>query len=62
MFGKSTITEGKVEGDNLSFVIVVKFQDNEMKVAYKGKVVSKDQIKLTAEIGDRTIEWDAKRM
>jgi len=38
IFGKSTILEGKVDGDNLSFTIVVKFQDNEMKLNCKGKV------------------------
>jgi hypothetical protein len=64
LFGKSTITEGKVEGDNLSFIIVVKFQDNEMKLNYKGKVVSKDEIKFTVEGagGGQTIEWVAKRI
>jgi hypothetical protein len=62
LFGKSSITEGKVDGDNLSFVIVLKVQDNEMKVNYKGKVMSKDEIKFTAEVGDNTIEWTAKRM
>ena len=64
LFGKSTITEGKIEEDNLSFVIVVKFQDNEMKLNYKGKVVNKDEIKFTVEGvgGGRTIEWVAKRI
>jgi hypothetical protein len=59
--GKSDIMDGKVDGDNLSFMLNVKIQDNEMKVNYKGKVVSKDEIKFTAEVGDRTIEWLAKR-
>ncbi len=61
--GKSTIEDGKVEGDSLSFTITVKFQDNEMKVNYKGKV-SGDEIKLTAELpgGDQTIEWRGKKV
>ena len=59
--GKSTIRDGKIEGDNLSFNITVKIQDNEMDVAYKGKVVSKDEIKFTAETGQGQIEWVAKR-
>ena len=61
MFGKSTITDGKIDGDNLSFIIKVKIQDNEMDLTYKGKVISKDEIKFTVEAGDRTIEWVAKR-
>jgi hypothetical protein len=32
MFGESTIQDGKVEGDNLTFWINVKLQDNETKV------------------------------
>ena len=62
-FGKSTITDGKVDGDNLSFTIVVKFQDNEMKLNYKGKV-SGNEIKFTVEsaAGGNVIEWLAKKV
>ena len=60
--GKSTIREGKIDGDNLSFVITVKIQDNEMELKYKGKVLSKDEIKFTAEgFQGQAIEWLAKR-
>jgi hypothetical protein len=63
MFGKSTISDGKVDGDNLSFTITVKFQDNEMKLNYKGKVSGKE-IKFTVEspMGGQTIEWLAKKV
>jgi hypothetical protein len=63
MLGKSTIENGKIDGDNLSFTLTVKFQDNEMKVNYKGKVTGKE-IKLSAEIADmgQTIEWLAKKV
>ena len=59
--GKSQILEGKVNGDQITFKINVNFGGNEMQVAYKGKVVSKDEMKLTAEVGENTIEWAAKR-
>ena len=61
--GKSTIREGKVDGDNLTFLITIKIQDNEMELKYKGKVISKDEIKFTADgfQGGQTIEWLAKR-
>src|SRR5712691_592815 len=50
MMGKSTIMDGKVDGDNLSFNITVKFQDNEVKLTYKGKVgASGNEITLTSE-------------
>ncbi len=63
MFGKSTITDGKIDGDNLSFTITVKFQDNEMKLNYKGKV-NGNEIKFTVENpdGGQVIEWVAKKV
>jgi len=61
-FGKSSIADGKIEGDNISFTITVKFQDNEMKLNYKGKVEGKE-LKLTVEspMGGQTINWIAKK-
>ena len=61
IFGKSTITEGKIDGDNLSFVITVKFQDNERKLQYKGKVINANEIKFTVDANGNTIEWLAKK-
>jgi len=64
MVGKSTITDGKVDGDNVSFTITVKFQDNELKLNYKGKIAG-SEIKLTSQMaggGDfPPIEWTAKK-
>jgi hypothetical protein len=59
--GKSVITDGKIDGDNLSFSINVKLQDNELKLNYKGKV-SGNEIKFTVEAGDQTLEYVAKRV
>jgi len=63
MMGKSTLVDGKVEGDNVSFTITVKFQDNEMKLNYKGKIVGGNEIKFTVEspAGGNAIQWDAKK-
>ena len=46
--GESAISEGKVNGDEISFVVVRKMGDNEMKTMWKGKVAG-DEIKLTRE-------------
>ena len=62
MMGKSVVENGKVDGDNLSFSIMIKFQDNEMKVDYKGKVVDGKQIKLTAETPNGAIEYNVKKV
>jgi hypothetical protein len=62
-FGKSTLENGKIEGDDLSFTITVNFGGNEGKASYKGKV-SGDTIKFTVEVQglDQTIEYTAKRV
>ena len=46
--GETAISEGKIEGDELSFVIIRSFGENEAKILYKGKV-SGDEIKFTRE-------------
>jgi hypothetical protein len=46
--GESQISEGKVNGDEISFVIVRKMGDQEMKMQWKGKVAG-DQITFTRE-------------
>jgi hypothetical protein len=63
LLGKSTITDGKIDGDNLSFTITAKYQDNEMKLNYKGKV-NGNEINFTVEIPgtDQTIVYNAKRV
>lgn len=59
---ETAISEGKVEGDKLSFVVVSNFNGNEFKLNYKGQVTGSD-MKLTVEIAgrDRTFEMTAKK-
>ena len=47
------ITDGKVEGDTLTFSITAKFQDNEMKLTYKGKITG-DTIKLSGAVEEES--------
>jgi hypothetical protein len=56
------ISEGKVDGENVAFVVKGNFNGNDVQVNYKGKV-SGDEMKLTVEIAgiDRTLEMTAKR-
>ena len=66
MLGKSVITDGKIDGDTISFTISAKMQDNDVKMSYKGKVTG-DTIKLSVEFagfgggGGQTIEWTLKK-
>ncbi len=59
--GKSTITEGKVTGNDLTFTIVVEIQGEKLNVTYKG-TVSGGKIKLTSEAAGNTFEWTGQRM
>jgi hypothetical protein len=63
MFGKSAINDGKVEGDTVTFTINIKFQDNEMKINYKGKI-SGDTINFHVEAADGgfSLDYVAKRV
>ena len=58
--GKSAITDGKVEGDTLSFSITANFQGEERKLTYKGKITG-DTIKLSSDFGGGQIEWTLKK-
>jgi autotransporter translocation and assembly factor TamB len=50
--GDSPIAEGKVDGDNISFVQNLDFGGNSIKITYKG-VVKGDTIEFTREVEGR---------
>lgn len=60
--GEVALTEGKIAKDEVSFVEPLKFQDQELRIEYKGKIVG-DELKLHRKIGDFA-EYDivAKRV
>jgi hypothetical protein len=60
--GEVQISDGRVDGDNISFSEVLEFNGNQVKLLFKGKV-SGDEIKFTRERegGNRTQEFTAKR-
>ena len=62
--GKSTITDGKVEGDTVTFNIVANFQGSEVKLTYKGKIAG-DEITFDVEFPTSDaprIKYVAKRL
>jgi hypothetical protein len=60
--GDSDISEGKIDGDNISFVQIMKFNDNEIRFVYKGAIAG-DEIKMTRQAGDRpAVDVVAKRV
>jgi len=58
--GSSEINDGKVDGDNVSFTVVRKFNDNEVTIKYKGKV-SGDDMQLTMDFNGNEMQMTAKR-
>jgi hypothetical protein len=49
--GDTEISEGKISGDEISFIVVRNFQGEERKMQYKGKVAG-DEIKFARKVGD----------
>jgi len=58
--GEVQISDGKVDGNNVSFTVVREFQGNKVTIKYNG-VVSGDEMKLTIETGRGPQEVTAKR-
>jgi hypothetical protein len=54
--GETTLTEGKVEGDKVSFVEMLNFQGMEIRIVYTGTIVSPDEIKFTRQVADFATE------
>ncbi|MBS1872974.1 MAG: hypothetical protein JSU00_07150 [Acidobacteria bacterium] len=55
--GTMAISEGKVDGDNVTFTVAT----DQFTVVHKA-TVSGDEMKMKAEIGDQTMELTAKRV
>jgi len=45
------LKEGKLTGDTVSFVEMLNFQGNEIRITYTGKI-SENEIKFTREVGE----------
>jgi hypothetical protein len=54
--GETTLTDGKIEGDKVSFVEMLNFQGMEIRIVYTGTIVSADEIKFTRQVADFATE------
>lgn len=59
--GKTDISEGKVDGNKVSWVVVRNFNGNEVKMQYSGELKG-DELMLKMSFGDRDMEMTAKRV
>ena len=61
--GESDVLDGKVDGDKVTFGEILKFEGMEIKITYRGTIVSADEIKFTRQVADfATEELVAKRV
>ena len=59
--GDTDITDGKIDGDNISFTQKLSFNGNDITINYTGKADG-DTIKFTRQAGDRpAVDFTAKR-
>jgi len=59
---ETVVVDGKLNGDIIEFTEMMKFQDNDLKISYKGKVTG-DEIKFNRQVGDFGAEdFVAKRV
>jgi hypothetical protein len=63
VLGNSTIQEGKINGDTITFTIDVTIQGNQAKANYTGKIEG-DQIKMSVKVEgvEQTIEYSVTRV
>src|SRR6185436_4772616 len=54
------ITDGKIEGANVSFTVTLDFGGMPFTIAYKG-VLATDQMKMTAEVAGMPMEFVVKK-
>ena len=58
---ETVVLEGKLNGDIIEFSEIMNFQDNELKISYKGKVTG-DEISFIRQVGEFATEaFVAKR-
>lgn len=48
---EAELKEGEVDGDTVSFVEMLNFQDNEIRITYRGTILT-NEIKFTREVGN----------
>ena len=54
--GESDILDGKVDGDKVTFVEILKFDGMDVRITYTGTIASPDEIKFSRQVGDFATE------
>jgi hypothetical protein len=60
--GEGSITDGKVEGENVTFVENLNYDGQTLQITYQGKILSADEISFKRDVGGQGgEEFVAKR-
>lgn len=54
--GEVAVSEGKLDGETVTFVEMLTFQGMEIRIQYTGKVTSPDEIRFTRQVADFATE------
>lgn len=54
--GEAAISDGKVDGDTVTFVEMLNFQGTDIRIQYTGKITSADEIRFTRQVADFATE------
>jgi len=49
---KTPLKDGKISGDEVTFMEPLNYQGMELQITYKGKIVSADEIKFSRTVGE----------
>ncbi len=56
LLGESKITEGKIDGDTITFVENASFMEMPLRIVYTGTMTSADEIAFTRNVADLAME------
>ena len=60
--GESEITDGKIEGDKVTFIEHLNYQGMMLDITYTGKIISADEVQFMRDVGGQGgEEFTAKR-
>jgi hypothetical protein len=54
--GESPVTEGKIDGDTITFVESTSFMEMPLRITYSGTMTSADEIQFTRNVADVATE------
>jgi hypothetical protein len=54
--GQARIVDGRIDGNTVTFVELLDFDGTDLRIEYRGTIVSADEIKFTRKVADTATE------